>query len=83
MMPWKSSNLSTDGLRRIVITSGPGCGRKIIDEAGRSTWHVGCNVKLLRGETRRLLDCVLVRFGDPVAVARRLWLDEIGGVSAG
>ena len=51
----------------------------IIDELAD---HLACGLQreLLRGgDPSAARARVLVRFGDPVAVARRLWLDEMRG----
>src|SRR5438309_2371033 len=56
-----------------------GARRDIVDELAD---HLACsyNRELLRGvDANEARQRVLQRFGDPAAVARRLWFDAIGG----
>ena len=77
--PWTSATRFPPSCPRPGMTSRPGLRQDILDELAD---HLACsyNRELLRGakpvEARRR---VIERFGDPAAVACRLWLDAMKG----
>ena len=61
------------------MTSRRACAQDIIDELGD---HLACayNREFVRGEGSSVVrQRVLERFGDPAALARRLWFDAMKG----